>query len=368
MGSMTMGKYYYNLWSPETYEVFSRSDRTVSGFPLRQQKIAQRVMPGDTFICYVTKVSRFVGILEVASPAYVDETPLYSQTNEKYVVRFRIKPLVWLEKEHGIPIREEIIWNHLTFTKDLAKTSTVWTGRLRQSLNEVESADAALLTKALLEQKEQKRIFSMSDRDKALFELHQARTDGKVISVSVPEKTDDEEPVSVPTVRESHKIQALLCQIGESMGMKIWLPRGDRANVLKAWNAKNEVLLEELPLSYDGTTIKTIEQIDVLWMKGRSIVRAFEVEHTTAVYSGILRMADLLALVPNLDIRLHIVAPEDRRDKVLEQIKRPVFSLLDKPLRETCTFIGYGDVEEISRLEHLPRISHEVLDDYAEEA
>jgi hypothetical protein len=36
------------------------------------------------------------------------------------------------------------------------------------------------------------------------------------------------------------------------------------------------------------------EQIEVLWLKGRAIQRAFEVEHTTSIYSGILRMADLL--------------------------------------------------------------------------
>ena len=53
--------------------------------------------------------------------------------------------------------------------------------------------------------------------------------------------------------------------------------------------------------------------------RGRSIVRAFEVEHTTSVYSGILRMADLLALQPNMDIKLHIVAPEAKRDKVFQE-------------------------------------------------
>ena len=65
--------------------------------------------------------------------------------------------------------------------------------------------------------------------------------------------------------------------------------------------------------------MKTIEQIVVLWIKKRSIVRAFEVEHTTSVYSGLLRMADLLAMQPNLKIKLHIVAPESRRDKVLRE-------------------------------------------------
>ncbi len=56
------------------------------------------------------------------------------------------------------------------------------------------------------------------------------------------------------------------------------------------------------------------------------MARAYEVEHTTAIYSGLLRMADLLALQPNMQIRLHIVAPEERREKVLGEIKRPVFS------------------------------------------
>jgi hypothetical protein len=68
--------------------------------------------------------------------------------------------------------------------------------------------------------------------------------------------------------------------------------------VLKERTPSAAVLLDLLPLNYDETTIRAIEQIDVIWLKRRAIVRAFEVEHTTAVYSGILRMADLPALQP----------------------------------------------------------------------
>lgn len=106
------------------------------------------------------------------------------------------------------------------------------------------------------------------------------------------------------------------------MGMSIWIPRADRGAVLKVWKNDGNSLLERLLLNYDGTTLRTIEQIDVLWLRGRSIVRAFEVEHTTSVYSGILRMADLLALQPNMDIKLHIVAPEAKREKVFQEIRR----------------------------------------------
>ena len=90
--------------------------------------------------------------------------------------------------------------------------------------------------------------------------------------------------------------------------------------MLKEWKNDGNTLLERLPLNYDDAALRTIEQIDVLWLRGRSIVRAFEVEHTTLVYSGILRMADLLALQPNMDIKLHIVAPEAKREKVKGEI------------------------------------------------
>jgi hypothetical protein len=125
--------------------------------------------------------------------------------------------------------------------------------------------------------------------------------------------------------------------------------------------------LEQLPLNYDDVTLRTIEQIDVIWVKNRSMVRAFEVEHTTAIYSGLLRMADLLALQPNMNIRLHIVAPDEKRDKVLREIKRPVFSLLERgPLYEMCSFISYSAIDELNNLPHLAHMSESIVKEYEE--
>lgn len=98
-------------------------------------------------------------------------------------------------------------------------------------------------------------------------------------------------------------------------------------------------------------------------------MRAFEVEHTTSIYSGILRMADLLALQPNMDIKLHIVAPYERREKVFQEIRRPVFSLLEKgPLSESCTFLSYDHLRELAQQKHLAYLSDNVLDEYVEDA
>jgi hypothetical protein len=135
-------------------------------------------------------------------------------------------------------------------------------------------------------------------------------------------------------------MQAFLAEIGSLMGMQKWIPRADHTAVLAEWRNHQAPLLERLPLNDDDTTLRTIVRSVVLWQRGESIRRAFEVEHTTSIYSGILRMADLLALQPNMAIRLHIVEPAHRREKINEEIQRPVFSLLERgALSESCTFI-----------------------------
>ncbi|MFZ1746745.1 MAG: hypothetical protein WAU17_12550, partial [Nitrospirales bacterium] len=106
----------------------------------------------------------------------------------------------------------------------------------------------------------------------------------KVVTVSVPESTAVEVKKIEPDTRESNHIQALVAQIGARMGLTILIPRSDRGAVLKEWKDQGQ-LIDRLPLNYDDTTLRTIEQIDVRWLKGRSIVRAFKIEHTTSVYS-----------------------------------------------------------------------------------
>lgn len=204
-------------------------------------------------------------------------------------------------------------------------------------------------------------------------EPHTVKLPDGDVNVSVPtipeeeeeEEGDEPDDVVHDEIRESMQIQGLLAKIGAAMGCKIWLPKADRSRVLKAWTPEPGQLLESLPLAFDSTTIATIEQIDVLWLNGRSIVRAFEVEHTTSIYSGLLRMADLVALQPNLKVKLHIVASIGRREKVLREMRRPVFSLLEG-FRSLCTYISYDKVHEIAELPHLEDLKERVIAKYEE--
>ena len=362
--------YYLDLFSPETYEAFGRSDRTVSGFRIRQRNAAARIKKGDKLLCYMTKLSRWFGILEVVEGPFTDETPIFYPENDPFVVRFRVRSDVWLPVDKAIPIHEDHIWDRLSFTAGQDKGTSSWTGKIRASLVQVSESDGHLLEAAIRGQIGSGSTYPVEESEYRRHLSHRVRRADRDVTVTVPEDSDTETDTAPrPEVRESVRIQALLADIGSRMGLQIWLPRADRAAVDAEWRSDHPPVLDRLPLNYDDTTLRTIEQIDVLWLKGRAIKQAFEVEHTTSIYSGILRMADLLALQPNMDIRLHIVAPAERREKVFQELRRPVFSLLDRgPLSESCTYLSYDAVRELSAQPHLSHLSDTVLDEYEEQA
>ncbi len=172
--------------------------------------------------------------------------------------------------------------------------------------------------------------------------------------------------VDVGEIRESIRIQALLVSHRRNNGNEDLIPRNRSQRSFPKWSP---ILRCMVIAQLRRLTLRTIEQIDVLWLKGHSIVRAFEVEHTTSIYSGILRMADLLALQPNMDIKLHIVAPDERKEKVFQEIRRPVFSMFEKgPLSNRGSYIGYENVSKLADEKLLKFLSVDVIDQYAEQA
>jgi hypothetical protein len=371
--------YVLNLFTPETWEAFQKHGSSVSGFKYRQRRMAkEHVAPGDMFVCYLVRLSRWCGLLETKSTAYEDDTPIFANP-DPYVIRFRVNPVVQLAPEQSIPIFEPEIWTKLSETRDYDIGTSGWTGLFRASLRQIADHDGEVLREALHRQAADPKTYAYSARDRRqLSRTSTVRTVDREVSVEVP---DDSYGADVPTaavspvvaldeVRQSLQMQGKIARIGAEMGFRIWVPRNDKQRVLDQVSAEyHGAFLANLPLNYDDTTLRTIENIDVLWLKGRAMARAFEVEHSTAVYSGLLRMADLLALQPNMEIRLHIVAPEDKREKVLREIKRPVFSLLDRgPLYESCTYLSYDSVARLGDIPHLSHMSDSIIEEYEEYA
>lgn len=367
--------YFVDLFSPETATAFENSLKDVSGFRLTQKTYVdnKKISPGDKFICYVTRLQQFVGVLEVKSAYFIDDKPIFAKESDPFILRFKVEPLVWLPLEKAIPIHEDTIWNNLSFTKGLSKDSNNWTYVVFASPRLWSKENGEFLEKGLVEQSQKMINYPFNEDDKRKLKTHKIKVGSKKeVTVSVPDDEEEEtEAISKEKIttdkRESLRVQAKLAEIGEKLGMKIWLPRNDRDGVLEIWHPQENVLLEDLPFSFDDATIKTIKNIDVLWIRGRAIVRAFEVEDTTSIYSGILRMADLLSMLPTLKIIIHLVAPTSRRNDVFRQISRPVFSVMEcGPLSELCSYISYDSVYELAKEKQLGNMKDTIVDEYSE--
>ena len=367
-------QYCLDLFTPATWKAFCHSGAQVTGFRPRQRRIAnERVKRGDVFLCYLTRLSRWCGALRVLSDMYEDCTPLFSDP-DPFTVRFRVEPIVSLEPKFSVPIHDENVWSTLTITRDYEKGSSQWTGFFRGSLNKFSDEDGEYLLRLLEQQRDNPIERPLTERDNRYLDVSKVRTLAGVVEVEIPDDNPDDIVTAADTTavgrHVSIRMQANVALIGAELGFRIWTPRNDKRLVQQyVPKDKRDIFLDVLPLNYDDTTLRTIEQIDILWLKGRSIVRAFEIEHTTAIYSGILRMADLLSLQPNMDIRLHIVAPEERRNQVLREIRRPVFSLLERgPLCEQCTYLSYESVNNLRKTPNLHHTKHTIVEEFDESA
>lgn len=152
---------------------------------------------------------------------------------------------------------------------------------------------------------------------------------------------DKSKIVSIPNFSHS-QIQTLIGSIGVHRGYDIWIPNIDR-NKLDWKLTQKFVSKNDLPERYLSVS-DIIKEVDVLWLKrGSSELSAmFEVEHSTSIYSGLLRFNDLHLTEPNLKPKFSIVSNDSRRSLFLRQINRPTFKI--SGLSEICSFLEYKDV------------------------
>ena len=171
---------------------------------------------------------------------------------------------------------------------------------------------------------------------------------GKERIVSVPSNKSST-PVEKDHSDDTHtRIQWTLLDLGARMGLSVWAPMSDRGRTYKGQQiGAVQRMLHNLPQQFEPAAKRIVSNIDVIWLEGRTLCAAFEVEHSTPIYSGLLRIADLLTLVPNQDLKWYIVSSENRFDRFAAQVTRPVFQhALRKPLHSVCRFISYSRLIE----------------------
>ncbi len=123
------------------------------------------------------------------------------------------------------------------------------------------------------------------------------------------------------------EIQGWLRDLGLALGYGVWIASNDASRPYGAGRLADGCL-DRLPegLTAKGS-VETIRLIDVIWFDGSAVAAAFEVEHTTSIYSGIVRMLDLaLGIEGGTARNFFIVAPDERERDVRAHFARPAFS------------------------------------------
>ena len=330
--------YWLNLFTGTTWDEFQKAGANTSGFRQHNRKRAGKIRPGDVFLCYLTGVKRWVGLLEVTGSMFEDDSRIYAE--ELFPIRFPVKPLVMLPPEHGVPMEE--MKGKLSFFP-IGTPPGGWSGLVRGSPTRYEKADGDTIAAAIREAEANPLSRPVDPRkvkrSSNLYKLRKKIGDEEVETVvAIPTEDEEQEPEQVLPGAPTHtEIQWRLLDLGSQMGLNVWAPKNDRG---RTWNGKTIAdipsLLDSLPVQFEPGTHQTIERMDVLWLSGKTIVAAFEVEHTTSIYSGLLRMSDLLYMQTNIDIKLYLVAPDERYEKYTKEVSRPTFASSNKPLHTTC--------------------------------
>ena len=131
-------------------------------------------------------------------------------------------------------------------------------------------------------------------------------------------------------------LQWMLAKIGQKVGCQVWIAINDHSRMWKN-ERLGDLSIKVLPILVGSAFQRIISRIDVLWLQGDSVVAAYEIEHTTDISTGLLRLYDLGVLFPERDLSLCIVTPTERLKRVQFELSRPLFE--GHEMRKRCTLI-----------------------------
>ncbi len=154
--------------------------------------------------------------------------------------------------------------------------------------------------------------------------------------------------ISPNTANQHTRIQWMLINIGLMEGHDVWVASGDR-NKISQGETLGDSCLSELPHFAGPNVLEIARHIDVIWFKKHTAtpVNFFEVEHSTSIYSGLLRINDVIIDYPVQ--KAAIVAPKEKQDRFERQVSRRTFN--HSGLAGVSRFMTYKDVEKLYEIE-----------------
>ena len=123
------------------------------------------------------------------------------------------------------------------------------------------------------------------------------------------------------------EMQLKLTVMGQDLGYHVWVAANDRGRSCNGVSLRSLTVAELPSLDLPPEVKRTISLIDVIWIDKEScqIACAFEIEKSTSIYSGMLRLQDLASSLGDRKYDFFLVAPDNREKEIVAQLQRPSF-------------------------------------------
>lgn len=130
---------------------------------------------------------------------------------------------------------------------------------------------------------------------------------------------------------------AMLAQVGKLLGYDVYV--ADPARESRMFGVKLGELadLQQVPRFTLDRYLETISYVDVIWFQEEFPVYCFEVEHSTNVTQGLLRLYQIRRFT---DARFFIVAPAKVEQRFISEVKKDPFH----EIKHRYTFKSYDDL------------------------
>jgi len=158
----------------------------------------------------------------------------------------------------------------------------------------------------------------------------------------IPKKVETQvvTSIKVQEITDHQGAELVLLKLGQILGYDTYSP--DKSKEAYGQKLEDFVSLNEIPQFSTPSLLDTIKNIDVIWFEDEFPVCCFEVEHTTGVTSGLLRLYQ----TSQLNTKLFIIAPADVLRKFeTEMNKRPF-----RKMKNRYIFRSYEDLMNFCHL------------------
>ncbi len=142
------------------------------------------------------------------------------------------------------------------------------------------------------------------------------------IKVKKPKVEEPKDKREVRTSYSHEDVQALLLELGKLLGYSTYTPDRNRISKRSGKKLAEFALLKEVPPFAGERYLETVRYIDVVWFEGEHPIHCFEVEHSTDVSRGLLRLYQMRMF----DVGLFIISPEEKSKKFQKEVHKDPFN------------------------------------------